>query len=305
MMKDPYQVLGVTQAATQDEIKSAYRNIAKKFHPDLNPGNKKAEVKFKDAAVAYERIGTPEARTKFDRGETQEQQQEQARSSADRGPFYHETQADGGRYAYSFGGNAGGDDFFENLFRASSGARGGARASDLAGEDHLYQMSVDFRDAVLGAEREIALPGGKRLQVGIPPGIETGTKLRFKGQGGPGVGKGSAGDAYVEVTVRPLPGFRRVGSDIETEVSISFIEALLGSEIKVPTLDGSVLLKVPPGVSSGSRLRIRGKGVALSHAGGDQLVALKVVMPKKVDPDLAKAVQEWGGKYAYNPREES
>lgn len=304
MINDPYQILGVARTATQDEIKSAYRNLAKKLHPDLNPGNKTAETKFKDVASAYERIGTAEERAKFDRGETAEQQQEKSSQR-----HYHETQQDQGRYSYSFGKGMGGEDFFENLFRSQNRGPEGAQARgapiDFAGEDHLYQMSVDFKDAILGAEREITLPHGKRLQVKIPPGVETGSKLRFKNQGGPGIGKGPAGDAYIEITVRELTGFTRAGRDIETETPISFIEALLGAEIKVPTLEGSVMLKVPPGVSTGSRLRIRGKGVAYGKDPGDQLVKLKIVMPKKTDPSLEETVRNWNGKYSYNPREES
>jgi len=334
MMKDPYQILGVSKTATQDEIKSAYRNLAKKLHPDLNPGNKAVEEKFKDISLAYERIGTAEARAKFDRGETPEQQQEQAQEQArryaeaqarasqgGRGPFYHDTQQDGGRYSYSFGGDMGGDDFFENLFKAAgqTGRTRGAHGSrdyynkgqrqegmtdDFPGQDRLYQMSVDFKDAVLGTEREITLPNGKRLHVKIPAGVETGTKLRFKNQGDPGIGNGPPGDAYVEITVRPLQGFKRTGFDIETEVAVSFIEAILGAEIKVPTLEGHVMLKVPPGVSTGSRLRIKGKGVASIKEKGDQIVSIKIVMPKKNDPSLESAIKELSQKYSYNPREE-
>jgi len=296
-MKDPYQVLGVSKTATLDDIKTAYRNLAKKFHPDLNPGNKVAEEKFKDFASAYEKIGTAEARAQFDRGETPEQQQEQARS-------YHDTQKEGGRYSQSFGGGMGGDDFFENLFRNSRRTRSNQETNlDFAGEDHRYQMSIDFRDSVLGAEQEISLPHGKRLQIKIPPGVESGTKLRFKSQGGPGIGKGPPGDAYVEITVRPLPGFKRVGRNVETELGISFIEAILGAEIKVPTIDGFVVMQVPPGVTTGSRLRIKGKGIADSKEPGDQMVLLKVMMPKKSKTDLEEAVRGWGGKYDYNPRE--
>jgi DnaJ-class molecular chaperone len=284
MIKDPYSVLGVLKNATQDEIKNAYHGMAKKHHPDLNPGNKAAEARFKDASLAYERIGSAEERAKYDRGETLEQQREQSYEQASaprgrRGPFYHETQRAGGRYSYSFG-------------------------EDFEGEDDFYQMSVDFKDAALGAEREITLPNGKRLQIKIPPGVESGTKLRFKNQGGPGIGNGPTGDAYVEITVRPLAGFRRVGNTIETEVAVSFIEALLGAEIQVPTLDGQVMLKIPQGVNTGSRLRVRGKGVASAGGRGDQIVLIKVALPKKVDPELLKTVRGWGGKYAYNPREE-
>jgi len=318
MIKDPYATLGVPKSASQDEIKAAYRNFAKKFHPDLNPGNKVAEAKFKDVALAYERIGNVEERTRFDRGETPEQQQEHAQrngyeqdrssttSSAGSGPFSRHTRQEGGRYADSFGQAMGGDDFFENLFR-SAGKNGGTNyrsgmSEDRPGQDHLYQMSVDFKDAALGAEREIELPNGKKLQVKIPPGVETGSKLRFKNQGAPGIGKGPNGDAYIEITVRSLPGFKRVGNNIESELSVSFIEALLGAEIKVPTIDGTVMLKIPSGVTTGSRLRVQGKGIALTKARGDQIVVLKIVMPSTRNSELESAVREWGDKYSYSPR---
>ena len=324
-LSDPYVTLGVSKASTQDEIKAAYRNFAKKFHPDLNPGNSVAEGKFKDAAAAYELIGTAESRAQFDRGETPEQQQEQARRYSEQhseqhseqqgrsgaggsGPYYHETQSGGGRYSSGFGSGMGSDDFFENLFRSASQGRGqGAQRrapADDPGEDQLYQMSVDFRDAVLGAEREISLPTGKKLKIKIPPGVESGSKLRFKGQGSPGIGSGPAGDAYVEISVRTLNGFTRVGKNLESELPVTFIEALLGAEIKFPTIDGSVMLKVPSGVTTGSRLRVQGKGVLMSPEPGDQIFVLKVVMPKGEQPELREAVRSWGEKYAYNPREE-
>lgn len=311
-MKDPYQSLGLSKQATQDDIKNAYRALAKKYHPDLNPGNKEAEKKFKDIASAYEFIGTPEARAKFDRGETPEQMQEQQQQHYERartrqsrsGPFYYNTQQEGGRYSQSFGEDPGMGDIFENLFRQARGGSTRTQGSSLAGEDQLYQMEIDFKDSILGADREITLPSGKKLQIKIPPGIDTGKRLRFRGQGGPGAGNGPAGDAYIEITVRPLPGFRRVGNNVESELPISFIEGILGAEVQVPTLDGSVMLKIPAGVSTGSRLRIRGKGVAAPKDPGDQIVVLKVTLPKQVNPELQDAVRAWAEKYSYNPRGE-
>ena len=305
-MKDPYEVLGISKTATQDEVRTAYRNLAKKLHPDLNPGNKSTEKKFKEVAAAYELIGTPEQRGKFNRGETPEQQQERAQEQARsaqgrRGPFYQDTQQSGGRYTSSFGQGADENDLFENLFRSARQQR-----KDYPGEDLLFQMSVDFKDAALGTEHEITLPLGKPLKVKIPPGVETGTKLRFKGRGGAGVGQGPAGDAYVEIHVRPLEGFVRVGKNIETQVAVSFIEALLGAEIPVPTIDGSVKMTIPPGANTGSRFRVRGKGVRTStEERGDQIVELKVLMPKTVDPALKEAVRSWERKFNYNPRAES
>ena len=298
---DPYQTLGVSKSATQDDIKNAYRSLAKKFHPDLNPGKKEAEEKFKAINSAYELIGTKEAQEKFDRGETDQARAQQSSYQDQDSPFYSRTQQGGGRYTQGFEGGFSDEDIFSNLF-------GGRRASanpNRAGADELYRMDVDFKESILGSERTITLPGEKKLKVKIPAGIESGTKLRFRAQGGPGVGNGPAGDAYVEVTVTPLEGFKRVGRDLETEVAISFVEGILGAEIKVPTLDGAVMLKVPPAVSTGSRLRIRGKGVALTGEPGDQIVVLKIVLPKKVDPELQAAIQTWNGKYSYDPRSNS
>jgi DnaJ-class molecular chaperone len=313
--KDPYQILGVSKSATQDEIKNAYRGLAKKLHPDLNPGNKIAETKFKEVASAYEQVGTAEARTKFDRGETPEQQNEQARRAYEEArtgqgrdePFYYNTQQGGGRYSSAFGQDMGGEEFFENLFRSAGRSRGRKAEpaeEDIRGEDQLYQMEIDFKDSVLGAEREITLPQGKKLKVKIPAGVVSGMKLRFKNQGGAGHKNGSAGDAYVEIKVRPSTDFKRVENDLETEISVSFIEALIGAEIQVPTIDGTVMLKVPPGVTTGSRLRVRGKGVVSGSTRGDQIVVLKVMTPKTVDPDLQAAIRDWNGKFSYNPRVE-
>lgn len=304
-MKDPYSVLGVSKTASQEEIKNAYRAIAKKNHPDLNPGNKEKEAKFKEAAQAYERIGTAEARAKFDRGETEEAF-EGAGAGARGGPFYYQTGPGGGpgggRYGFDFGGGGFDEDLFEQLFRGGGAGRGRARGGDAAGEDQLFQMEVDFRDSVLGAEREITLPGGKKLRVKIPAGVESGTRLRFRGQGGPGRGKGEPGDAYVEILVRPHPSFTRVGRDLETELPITFYDALAGAELEVPTIEGKVALRVPPGVSTGSRLRVKGRGVGpLQGARGDLFVRLKVVMPKSPPEGLRAAAAEWRAKFPYEP----
>lgn len=298
-MTDPYTILGVSKSSTLDEIKKSYRKLAKKYHPDLNPGNKEAEKKFKEISHAFDLIGTNESRAKFDRGETDEQQQKQyeeyMKSQGRRGQTFHDSQKGGGRYSYSFGDDIGGDDFFENLF-------GRSRESSLRGSDVNYKMQVEFREAATGAEKTITLQNGKTLQVKIPAGIETGKKLRFKGMGEAGSGKGQPGDAYIEIEVNPLPGYKRSGMDIEVEVPISFIEAITGAEIKVPTLDGEVLLKIPAGVSTGSKLRIKGKGIGVGEQRGNEIVVLKVVTPKEVNSALKSAIEKLKPQFDYNPR---
>lgn len=298
-MIDPYYVLGLSKNASDEEIKKNYRKLAKKFHPDLNPGNIEAEKKFKEISHAFDLIGTPENRAKFDRGESVEQQEQAYKDFMNRRerPSYYDTQHEGGRYSYFFGEDMGGEDFFENLFGRSRGHR-----MDFPGEDLRFQMEVDFVDAALGTEKYITLPSGRKLKVKIPGGIEDGKKLRFKGLGSPGSGRGVPGDAYVEIKIRPLEGFSRHGDDIETELPISFMEAITGAEVEVPTIDGNVLLKIPPGVSSGTKLRIKGKGAGVGEKRGAQIVVLKIVMPKEVNPSLKAAIENLKGQFNYNPR---
>jgi len=289
MKPDPYSTLGVSKTATQDEIKSAYRKLAKKYHPDFNPGKKEAEKKFKDISAAYELVGTPEQRAKFDRGEFNEPPPHSQHRG--QGPFYYETHGPSGGGGHYWAD----DDIFDSFF----GGKGrGSRGVNFKGQDISYQMEVDFRDAVLGAEREITLADGKRISVKIPPGIETGKKLRFQGLGESGVGSGSPGDAYVEVIVRDSPIFKRVGFDLESELLVTLAEAVLGAEVKVPTIDGSIMLKVPSGSNTGSKLRVKGKGVVQSSSNrGDLLVSLKVILPSKVDPELKEAIKIWSEKH--------
>lgn len=291
-MNDPYQILGVSKTADQEEIKKSYRKLAKKYHPDLNPGNKEAEKKFKDVSHAFDQIGTVEARAKFDRGEEFEQQY-QSRG----GPSFYDTQHDGGRYSYSFGEDIGGADFFENLF-------GGARHRDInfPGEDIQYKMDVEFKEAALGTEKVITLADGKNLRVKIPAGIDSGKKLRFKGKGRAGIGQGAAGDAYVEINVKPLEGFSRKGKDILSELPISFLDAITGGEIEVPTIDGNIMMKIPAGVSTGTKLRIKGRGAGPADNRGHQIVILKIVMPKNIDPALKEAALNLKDQFNYNPR---
>jgi DnaJ-class molecular chaperone len=287
MASNPYEVLGVDKKASQDEIKKAYRKLAKKFHPDLNPGNKKAEAKFKDISHAYDQIGTEESRAKFERGEIEEEMARQ--NYGQRGPFYYETQSgdQGGRYSSQFGGFDE-DDILSSIFgRARQGAR--------PREDQVYQMDIDFKDSILGGEREVSLPNGKKFQVKIPPGVESGKKLRFAGQGEPSPGGGPPGDVYIQLNVKPSSQFTRKGRDLESTVAVPLEDALLGGEIKVPTIDGSVLLRIPPNIKNGQKMRISGKGVPDVQTGkrGDQFVQLQVKMPDQIDDEFRKSIETW------------
>ena len=303
MSDDPYTVLGVKKTASQEDIRKAYRDLAKKLHPDLNPGDKAAEERFKKVATAYDIVGDPDKRGQFDRGEIDASGAERP----DQQFYRNNADADGsGRYHRSAGFEDLGDvsDIFADLFgrrgSQTSGARGTIR---MRGQDVQYHLEVDFLDAAKGAKRRIAMPDAKALDIAIPAGTRDGGILRLKGKGGSGLGGGPAGDAFIEIAVRPHPVFRREGNDILIELPITLDEAVLGGKVEVATLSGRVNLTVPKGSSSGDVLRLKGKGIAPpGGTAGDQRVVLKVVMPKEIDGELAEFVKTWRQTHAYNPR---
>ncbi|OFZ46260.1 MAG: hypothetical protein A2381_11635 [Bdellovibrionales bacterium RIFOXYB1_FULL_37_110] len=300
-MINPYKVLNVSNDATIDDIKKAYRNLAKKYHPDLNPGReKKSEEKFKEILYAYKLIGTAQAKSKFDQGMSEEQIQQQHQKQYEEymksqgnqtphGNSYYDTQQNGGRYSSNFRQSFDAEDIFEQFFKNK-------KSTGTTREDELYKMEVDFVDAVLGGEKIITLPSGKNLQVKIPAGIEEGQKLKFKNLGL------SNGDVYVQINIKALEGFTRAGHDIYTDLSISFFEAISGATIDIPTIDGNILLNVHPGVTTGTRLRVKNKGVKMHGLRGNQIVTIKVVMPKEVKPLLQEAIQKIEKDFSYNPR---
>lgn len=290
-MSDPYQILGVSKSATQDEIKKAYRKLAKTLHPDLNPGNKEAEKKFKEVSHAFDQIGTPEERKKFDQGEAFEQQH-----AGGGGQSFYGSQQGGGRYSSNFADAFGDEDFFQNIF---GGKRRSRDEFNFPGEDELYKLEVDLIDVVHGAEKMITLPSGKKLQVKIPAGIEEGKKLRFKGLGGAGMGTGVPGDAYVEIHIRPNENFKIKGKDLETELPLSIFEAVAGGSIPVRTLDGQVSVTVPAGVSSGNKLRVKGKGLGPD---GNLIVIIKVIAPKAPSEEFIHSMNEMKSKFNYEVR---
>ena len=293
MAADPYTVLGVKKDASQDEIQKAYRRLAKKLHPDLNPGNKQAEERFKEVSAAYDLLGDPDKRARFDRGEIDASGMERPRQR------YYRDFAEGGAYASDagFADFAGVDDILSQMF-----GREGRANIRMRGSDVHYRLELDFLDAINGGKRQITLPDSSALDVNIPPGTRDGQILRLRGKGRPGMGGGPPGDALVEIEVRPHRIFTRKGDDIHVDLPISLGEAVLGGKVKVPTPSGTVTMTVPKWANTGTVLRLRGKGVPrIDGSRGDEFVTLKVMLPEKPDPELEKFVAQWRG--AYSPRQ--
>jgi DnaJ-class molecular chaperone len=301
MSDDPYAALGVSKTATQEEIRKAYKKIAKKSHPDLNPGDADAAARFKAAAAAHDLLKDPEKRARFDRGEIDASGQERPERR-----FYREY-AEGPEATYhtSRGYEDFGDysDVFADLFgRRGRGGRPGAEGIRMRGADAHYTLEVGFLEAARGATRRITMPDGSVLDVKIPEGLADGQTIRLRGKGGAGIGGAPAGDALVTVTVEPHPYFRREGNDILADLPITFDEAVLGGKVEAPTIDGRVALTIPKGASSGRVLRLRGKGVKKGNERGDQLVTLKIVAPPTVDGELEDFFRRWREGHAYDPR---
>jgi len=294
---DPYAALGVSRTATADEIRRAYRKLAKELHPDVRPGDKAAEERFKRATAAFNLLSEPTTKGRFDRGEIDADGNERmAFNSRPRQGARQHAGAGAGPGAGAYSGDAFDlGDIFSDLF--GSGVGGGRGYSRMRGRDIRFTLDIDFIDAVNGAKRRISLAEGRTLDVAIPAGVESGQVLRLKNQGGPGVQGGPAGDALVELNVRPHAFFRRDGQDVHMDLNVSLPEAVEGARIQVPTPAGPVALTIPAGANTGKTLRLKGKGVA---GQGDQLVHLHVVLPETPDEDLKKFVKKWS-KRDYTP----
>jgi DnaJ-class molecular chaperone len=302
-MADPYQTLGLTKTATDEDIRKAYRKLAKEHHPDLNPGNKAAEARFKDISAAYALLSDPEKRRAFDAGEIDASGQPQAERR-----FYRDYAGAGADFRYARPEDLGGfedlGDIFADLMRGRRGAGAGSTGEAkfrMRGGDVHYTLPVEFLEVVNGAKKRVDMPDGKTLDIAIPAGVEDGQTLRLKGQGTPGLGGGPAGDALITVSVRPHPAFRRDGKDIRSVLPITLNEALSGGSVQADTITGPVSVKIPKHSNTGRVLRLRGKGVQ-GKVKGDHLIELQVVLPAHPDEALERAVSEWESQHPYNPR---
>ncbi|HEX4738430.1 MAG TPA: DnaJ C-terminal domain-containing protein [Allosphingosinicella sp.] len=317
-MADLYEQLGVKRDASEAEIKKAYRKLAKELHPDRNKDNPQASARFSKVTQAYDILTDKDRRARYDRGEIDEDGNPKA-------PFGYGAGAGGGAGPGGFGGFPGGggpggapfgageevdlSDLFEGLFnqqqRRSSGPFSGfsgfgRKAPPQKGADVAYRLPVAFEDAAALNEQRVTLQGGKTVSIKLPKGVEEGTKIRLAGQGLPG--PGGNGDAIITISIKPHRFFTRDGDNIRLDLPVRIDEALLGAKVKVPTVDGPVMLSIPKGSSSGKVLRLKGKGfTAKNGERGDQLVTLMVDVPAN-DPELARFVEGWSGKGKGNPR---
>src|SRR3954447_11401355 len=318
-MADLYSQLGVKRDASEAEIKKAYRKLAKELHPDKNKGNAKATERFAKVTQAYDLLTDKDKRARYDRGELDEDGNPKApfgfgggmgggpgaggfRGRPTNGPggFGGAEEVDLSEIFGDLFGNAGGGRRGGGPFGGLGGFGGGRAAPPEKGADVLYRLPVSFEDAAALREQRVTLEGGKTVSIKLPKGVEEGAKIRLAGQGLPG--PGGNGDAIVTISINPHRFFTREGDNIRLDLPIRLDEALLGAKVKVPTVDGPVMLSVPKGSSSGKTLRLKGRGfTAKNGERGDQLVTLMVDLPA-ADSELTGFVEHWSARGKGNPR---
>ncbi len=316
-MRDPYEVLGVPRSANAAAIKSAFRKLAKKYHPDANKNDPKAAARFAELNTANEIIGDAEKRKQFDRGEIDAEGKPRFQGfpggdpRARAGGFETHNFRTGGAGPGGFGGG-GFEDILNSMFGAAA-ARGGGRpggggarfefdpgtmAMDL---DLSVSMTVSLEEAVKGAEKRVRLPTGKELNVKIPPGVVAGQQIRLKGQGESAPGH-PPGDLLISVSIAPHPLFKIDGSDLRLDLPITLYEAVLGGKVRVPTLGSAVELSIPKNTSSGRTFRLKGKGLPKGGGNGDLLVTTRIMLPDGNNSELEALMQKWRDAHPYNPR---
>jgi DnaJ-class molecular chaperone len=326
-MRDPYEILGVSKGASEAEIKSAYRRMAKKLHPDANKHDPKAASRFAELNAAYEIAGDDEKRKAFDRGEIDAEGKPRFQDHQGFG-----AQSGGGGFgpgasnfeSFSFGhdgfqrragggSGGGGSGGFEDLLRGMFGnaTRGGARnqfepeefGAAGAGQNLQASLTITLAEAAKGTKTRVHLPTGKDVEVKIPAGIATGQQVRLKGQGWPSA-TAKAGDALITINVMPHPLFTPDGADLRLDLPITLYEAVLGGKARVPTLDGTVELAIPPGTDSGRTFRLKGKGLKAKSTIGDLLATVRIVLPGQSDDELKELMRKWREKKPYDPRKD-
>ncbi|WP_374577445.1 DnaJ C-terminal domain-containing protein [Phenylobacterium sp.] len=302
MARDPYQELGVPRSASADEIRKAFRKLAKQHHPDTNPGDKTAEERFKRVSAAFDIVGDAEKRKKFDAGEIDADGRETMRGYGGAGgPFGQggPFNQGGGRYAETMEGGDLGDLFSEILGRRGGG--GGFGGFSQRGSDVRAKLDIDLEDIIQGAKKRIAFSDGRTIDVTIPKGAEDGQTLRLKGQGSPG--RGGPGDAFIELAVRPHPLFRREGDILVMDLPVTIPDAVLGGKVEARTPDGPVTLTVPKGANSGQSLRLKGKGLVDGRGKrGDLLARIVLVLPDKPDAELESFAERWRKERPYKAK---
>jgi DnaJ-class molecular chaperone len=299
LAQDPYLELGVPRSSNAEEIRSAFRKLAKRYHPDANPNDKSAEERFKRISAAFDLLGDEDKRKKFDAGEIDADGREIHRGF--QGSPFGQGGFRGGPGAGEFDGADLGDILGEMFGRSGRAGGFGGGFQPPRGNDTRARLEIDLEEAIAGAKRRIGFSDGRTLEVSIPKGAADGQTLRLKGQGAPG--RAGPGDALIEISIRPHPIFRRDGDNLTMDLPVSAPDAVLGAKVETPTPDGPVTLSIPPGSNSGSTLRLKGKGMpGAGGRRGDLLARILVTLPETPDPELVKFAEEWRANRPYAPR---
>lgn len=289
-MRNPYEVLGVGPGASNADVKTAYRRLAKELHPDTRGGSAALQTRFQEVTAAYNQLKDEASRRRFEAERLNEAAQRR------REPAFEEAAASSGAAQDAP------EDVFSELFEGIKNA--GKRVFRARGEDRTYRLSVSFLEAANGARKRVKLADGRTVELTVPPGTSDGGKIRMRGQGGEGHGGAAAGDAIVVVEVAPHPDFVREGADIHLTLPVTLPEVVLGAKVEVPTVSGPVTLMVPAGSNSGTRLRLKGKGLPDEGGAGrgDQYVTLSLTLPDTSDPALRDFAASWTAGLKHNPR---